>query len=340
MTAIVPFWRGRVFATAPGSRPRGRHPGYAAGRRAALTLAGLIVLAVGLAGHRPAVGAEPPAPSAGPDREPGDATVPGAVPDDSWEERGFPSLIRMYDADLDGRLLFSELRKQVGEEFRKRDASRDGYITRDEFTRYFWRVPHVFEDERLETMDRNGDGRISAAEDFADAEALFKCLDKNHDYSVDGEEIELEEEDCFRAVSRGGSRSMASRLRPVEMPIMAFDLDRNRILTGRECRPIIASEFNRRDANRDGWVSFAEYAASTGGPAARAAAHAFRRLDGDGNRRLSPAELQPETDQRFRIFDPDGNGILTEAEAMLLERAVLSGQFGFLPNLSDGRVRR
>jgi len=244
----------------------------------------------------------------------------------------------MYDADGNGRLLISEVRKRTTEEFRKRDINRDGYISIDEFQRAFWRIPNVWHEARFKAIDRNHDGRISGPEDFADAEALFNCLDGNRDHVVEPADLELREKRCFRKLAASEPESLASRLAPPVSPLLAFDLDGNRVLTAPEYQPVIASEFFRRDLDRGGSINFPEFARTEAGSTARAALAAFRRLDVDGNGRLTAAELQPETDRRFRQFDGDGNGVLTETEILLLEQAVAGGQFGSLPGLSSLRV--
>lgn len=65
--------------------------------------------------------------------------------------------------------------------------------------------------------------------------------------------------------------------------------------------------FDRVDANHDGAIDASELAASPGG-------RMLQRADGDGNGRITKAELEAGAEVMFKSMDKNGDGVITADE--------------------------
>ncbi len=259
-------------------------------------------------------------------------------PDDLQQEW---TIIRMYDDDGDGTLSYHELRVGTSYWFDRRDSSLDGSLDMDEFKLHYWRIPDVWNEDRLHTMDTNLDNKVSRQEDFADAEALFTCLDEDRNFHVTKDEHEWNADRCHRErMAYRPDRDPRNR-RASKPLVLAFDTNGDSFLSPSESARLIDTEFLRRDVNRDGVVTFAEYATTAGaGTTPQRAASYFRRLDATKDRKLTMEELQQESKQRFDRYDLNKDGLIDATETLILDQAVRHGQFGLMPHgLAAQRTR-
>ena len=103
----------------------------------------------------------------------------------------------------------------------------------------------------FQSMDTNGDGKISAAEHAAGAKKMFDAMDANHDGKVTAAEM-----DAAHA-KRMGATSSHSEMTSAEK-IKAIDTDGDGILTAAEHAAGAQSMFDAMDTDKDGFLSKAE----------------------------------------------------------------------------------
>jgi Ca2+-binding EF-hand superfamily protein len=85
-----------------------------------------------------------------------------------------------------------------------------------------------------------------------------------------------------------------------------------------------ASLFHYADTDRDGSVSFGEFAALAQDSMARRIARRFQQLDRDHDGRCTRAEVNKMSSTRFMRFDLDRNGYFTRPELALVMRQELT----------------
>src|SRR6478672_8269679 len=109
-------------------------------------------------------------------------------------------------------------------------------------------------DDMFQAMDSNHDGRISAQEHAAGAQAMFTRADANHDGAIDAQEMA-----ASHAWMRGDhDRDERGMRGGMEARMMArMDSNHDGVLTAAENAAASRAMFERMDANHDGKVTTA-----------------------------------------------------------------------------------
>lgn len=222
--------------------------------------------------------------------------------------------------------------------FQMLKMDQNGFVTRND---YFEVLGPSFpnREEWFRTIDKNNDGRFDFAEystgwHQTDSVANFLNLDVDLSGTVSRAELEA---------LIDGWRQMAL------VAFRAFDDNADGELTLLEYQflphtNLVASWSAARDTNNDGELSVDEFQFQKGLPLAALTREYFRKLDLDGNLRLTLDEWPFQTNHpeaRFRLLDKDSDGSLTEAEftsegSQAKER--LSRDFKLLDVNHDGRM--
>jgi Ca2+-binding EF-hand superfamily protein len=156
---------------------------------------------------------------------------------DDWTVRGFNSL----DHDRNGRITRDEWHfNQEG--FFRADHNRDGVLNRSEF---LGEAVDDDRDDRFDYLDVDGNSRIELDEWHANRQE-FRRLDRNGDGFLNRTEL-------------AGDTSAANR----PESFASLDVNRNGTISFNEWHWSRAS-FDRRDPNRDGVITRAEFNASAG----------------------------------------------------------------------------
>jgi Ca2+-binding EF-hand superfamily protein len=191
----------------------------------------------------------------------------------------------------------------------KKDVN--GIVTRNDYFQALGQsVPN--REEWFRTIDKNNDGRFDFAEfstggHRTDPVGTFLGLDVDLNGKVSRTEL---------VALPDGWRQMAL------IALRAFDDNADGELSLREYQlmphsNLVASWSSAIDTNNDGMLSVDEFQFQKGVPLAAITREYFRRLDLDGNMRLTLDEWPFQTNHpeaRFRLLDKDSNGSLTEAE--------------------------
>lgn len=150
----------------------------------------------------------------------------------------------------------------------------------------------------FERLDTNKDGKVARAEAEAAGQQFFDKLDANKDNEVsaqeadDGARVMREEElrERFKALDENGDGRLT--LEEAKVPAMFFE---------------------RLDTNHDKLATREEFQAvaklNPGG-----GEMGFKRVDGNGDGKVTRAEATDAVLRRFASADPNGDGIITRAE--------------------------
>ncbi|WDS34664.1 EF-hand domain-containing protein [Pseudoxanthomonas sp.] len=108
--------------------------------------------------------------------------------------------------------------------------------------------------DRFQSMDTNHDGRVSAEEHAAAAQAMFKQLDVDLDGSISAEEMRL----TRKAMDEPASDEA------VRQAITAMDNNGDGKVDADEHTAMAAAQFKRTDTNGDGFVTQEEMERAAG----------------------------------------------------------------------------
>ena len=285
-------------------------------------------------GQRPGPGAEP---GAGPG---------GPGPADRGAER--QRRLMAMDADGDGKVTREEF-KGPDELFGRLDANGDGAIDGTECAQAGRQGPGGQGPggqgrggpgagpgqgpgrggrmlERLEQLDTDGDGRVSAEE--YEGRIPFERLDRNGDGFLDAQDFEGRRGGPGAGPGGGpgqgpGDRPDRARMREA---LKAMDADGDGKVSEAEYTGPVP--FERLDRNGDGFLDAADAPQGAGpgrgpgdgearpGGARRGrgiSAQALRRFDRDGDGQVTREEF-PGGDERFDLLDANADGVLSEAD--------------------------
>jgi len=241
--------------------------------------------------------------------------------------------LKKLDADGDGRISRDEF---IGSPsiFDRWDADKDGFVTADELAKGLAapKPAPKAEPRRGGDGDRPGGDPERAKRQ---AEGLLKRLDKDGDGKLTGEEIP-KRGDWKRADENGDGaldageleRAMASRRggrgrgRDFDLAARLLEMDANkdgRIERAEWKGPPDA--FARLDGDKDGVLTKAEIdeiadrMRRRGGWKSGPAEALFRRMDKDGDKRITKEEWQLQA-EFFARFDANGDGVITPDEVL------------------------
>jgi Ca2+-binding EF-hand superfamily protein len=210
---------------------------------------------------------------------------------------------RAMDTDGDGEITRKEWRGST-QSFRVHDWNNDGKLSGDEVTRMLrqtntadptdWDDIDTYNDwseQRFTSLDRNRDGRLTAAEWIYDYDS-FRRADRNRDNALTRAEFINTDFDDDR-----GDR------------FDFLDIDGNNRITKPEWHGSDQA-FTWMDADRNGWLSRREVEGDTA-PATNA--DTFARLDANNDNRISQAEWRYSR-ASFTRLDTNNDGTLTRRE--------------------------
>lgn len=225
---------------------------------------------------------------------------------------------------------------------RTADRNGDHTLSQSEFLASYWGTPA--DRAKLFTgIDRNGDGELRPSEMLnapslnVDAVNLFLHLDLDLDGLLTAEEV-------FGNPSTGATRRQAA------LSVEACDDDHDGKLSLREFHLapaglgyVVWRVLDRKDTNRDGFLSWKEFYPDRGPAMIGLASELFRRFDRDRDGRLGLDEFDFATDPAnvpaevaFRIKDANRDGRLTPEELFAIPEPAAED----LPARERHRIRR
>ena len=150
----------------------------------------------------------------------------------------------------------------------------------------------------FERLDTNKDGQVSRAEAEAAGQQFFDRFDANKDNEVSAQEADdgahamrVEELDArFKTLDKNGDGRLT--LEEAKVPVMFFerlDTNQDKVATREEFRVVAKLNAGNGDLG-------------------------FRRVDGNGDGKVTRAEATDAVTRRFAGADPNGDGNITRAE--------------------------
>ena len=196
----------------------------------------------------------------------------------------------------------------------------------------------------LETMDTNGDGRISQDEYLAAATTHFDAIDTQHTGSIDAkqladspaadERIQHRAQAIIKHLDKAGNGYVTQDEFLTAAKKRFAHMDRNG--DGKLTADELGKRFDKLDANHDGFVTLDEYLA--------AATTLFHQFDSQGNGHVTAAEIaaSPKSQQRtahvaahlIKRMDANGDGFVSRDEYL----AAAKTRFAKLDKNGDGFI--
>ena len=188
-------------------------------------------------------------------------------------------------------------------------------------------------DDMFQTMDSNHDGRISAQEHAAGAQAMFTRVDANHDGAVDAQEMA-----AGHAMMRGDHDRDDHDMHGMHAAMMArMDSNHDGVLTAAEHAAAAKAMFDRMDANHDGKVTTAEMEAGHAAMAHEMGEHDdAQAMDGHamaghegqdmGGMKMDADDKagMSRMDEHMRAMDTNHDGRITAAEHAAAAQAMFA----------------
>jgi len=246
----------------------------------------------------------------------------------STGERFRTQFMERLDTNKDGKITKAEYEASRAAEFKSADKNGDGSISKEEFAAYGDQRRSDFVDRMFARLDKNGDGKLDAAELAARRGDRAERGDKAEkgDRADRGERRErtgrinferadaakkgfLTLEDLTKARSARFEAAMKKRFD-------ALDTNRDGKLAADELPPERKDSILRADANKDGAVTFEEFAARSRQFLVRRVEVEFKALDTDGDGKLTKAEVDAARGKPTLLLIADANkdGVVTKEE--------------------------
>lgn len=271
-------------------------------------------------------------------------------------ERFRTQFFERLDTDKDGKITKAEYEASRAGEFKAADKNGDGFVTKEEFAAYGDQRRGEFVDRMFARLDKNGDGKLDAAELAAGRgkrgdRAERTDRDDRRDRAERGERggrLNFERadaakkgfltlEDLTKARSARFEAAMKKRFE-------GLDTNRDGKLAADELPPERKDSILRADANKDGAVTFEEFAARPRQFLVRRIEVEFKALDADGDGKLTKAEADAARGKPMLLLMADANkdGVVTKeelAKAFTGRRGQISDRvFEALDADKDGKI--
>jgi Ca2+-binding EF-hand superfamily protein len=246
-------------------------------------------------------------------------------------ERFRTQFFERLDADKDGKITKAEYDASHAGQFKTADKNGDGSVTKEEFAAYGDQRRGEFVDRMFARLDKNGDGTLDAAE-------LAAGRGKRGDRAEHGDRAEKgDRAERGERRERGGrlnferadaakkgfltledlTKARAARYEAaMKKRFEALDTNRDGKLAADELPPERKDSLLRADANKDGAVTFEEFAARPRQFLVRRIEVEFKALDANGDGKLTKAEADAARGKPMLLLMADANkdGVVTKEE--------------------------
>ena len=221
----------------------------------------------------------------------------------------FEHMLKKWDANGDGRISLDEYLAAASARFQQIDTQNTGSVSADQIAN----SPNAHErierraEGLVQHLDSAGKGYVTQDEFVAAAKARFAKLDRNGDGKLTPDELET---------PRGDKALSDKRAQFGERRFEKLDANRDGVVTLNEYLAAATSKFKELDVAGNGHVTAEEMANSplAHKRAERVAERIARRLDTNGDGRVSKDEFLATAKARFAKLDKNGDGFLSADE--------------------------
>jgi hypothetical protein len=225
-----------------------------------------------------------------------------------------------FDANHDGKITHSEFNNVLGSRFAAATHGAKG-MTLEQFQESHQVDFSKHTVEMFRRADWNGDGRLSLEEFSAPQRAHFEMMDQDGTGIVSCNPVSNAGLRYSGPIS-GGDRYSASTNRRTGPGFSGFararfcgdaDLSRDGKVTRSEFDTIVAKEFARASGG-GATLTLAQFSAEQAARFRDMNAGMFKRLDSDGDGKLSLAEFAASSERMFDRLDKNHDGVITPEE--------------------------
>ena len=221
----------------------------------------------------------------------------------------FEHMLKKWDANGDGRISLDEYLAAASARFQQIDTQNAGSVSADQIAN----SPNAHErierraEGLVQHLDSAGKGYVTQDEFVAAAKARFAKLDRNGDGKLTPDELET---------PRGDKAPSDKRAQFGERRFEKLDANRDGVVTLNEYLAAATSKFKELDVAGNGRVTAEEMANSplAHKRAEHVAERIARRLDTNGDGRVSKDEFLATAKARFAKLDKNGDGFLSADE--------------------------
>ncbi|MCW5773695.1 MAG: EF-hand domain-containing protein [Rhodospirillaceae bacterium] len=230
-------------------------------------------------------------------------------------ERFRAQFLERLDTDKDGKVTKAEFLASYTARFKAADKDGDGFLTKEEFAAYGDQRRGEFVDRIFARLDKNGDGKLAADEiahrggKRGDRAGRRGRHGLNFDRADAAKKGFLTQEDLVKF----RSERMEARLKK---RFEALDTNRDGKLTADELGDRRGRFAMRADADKNGAVTFEEFAARSRQFLVRRVEVEFKAFDANGDGKLTKAEVDAARGKPMLLLIADANhdGVVTKEE--------------------------